>query len=341
MNPNLTISVAIATYNRASMVQQAVQAALVQSRAPCEVVVADDASTDGTAAALERLAASDARVRLLRQTSNLGVGNWNTAIAATRGDLIAWCSDDDRFLLDHLRASAEYLENHPDVGLVHSGFTDVVETGASGEAAGASGKAAIGGDGGAAGSFAARPLRSAGALRVDRRNLFAYLLRYYDWPFHPSTIVMRRAVWEQTGPFDPAYALADTDWFVRAVERFPAVMLPRRGVLNRRHPGNWSNRVGSARMQAEIFAIVDRALLRRWPDASPARSLARAAWRANVRLRLLLTIRARLRSGHGEAAAGAWQALAHRTGGNMWSSPERLGAALIRWSAARQSVSPL
>jgi glycosyltransferase involved in cell wall biosynthesis len=331
MNRSLTISVAIATYNRASMVRQAVHAVLAQSRAPCEVVVSDDASTDGTAAVLAELSRSDPRVRVIRQPSNLGVGNWNSAIAATCGSLIAWCSDDDRFLPDHLRASAEYLENHPDVGLVHSGFTDAVET-----------------DAGCA--IDARRLRSAGALRVDRASLFAYLMRYYDWPFHPSTIVMRRAVWEQTGLFDPAYALADTDWFVRAVERFPAVLLARRGVLNRRHPGNWSNRMGSARMQAEIFSIVDRALQRRWPEASPARWLAHAAWRANVRLRLLLTIRARLRSGHGEAAGAAWQILAHGTGGNLWAPLDRLGAAVIRWSAARagapaaaarQSVSPL
>ena len=326
----MTISVAIGTYNRASMVRQAVEAALAQSLAPGEVVVADDASTDQTADVLASLAASDARVRVIRQPSNLGVANWNTAIAATRGDLIAWCSDDDRFLADHLRASVEYLERHPEAGLVHSGFTDALETSAGG-------------------FLAERRLRSAKPLRVDRGNMFAYLTRYYDWPFHPSTIVMRRAVWDETGPFDPTYALADTDWFVRAAERFPVVLLPRRGVLNRRHPGNWSNRVGSAHMQAEIFEIVDRAMRRRWPEASPVRWFWRAAWRANVRLRLLLTIRARIRSGHREAACAAWQALTQGTGGRVWGWLDRGGAALIQWSAARaemridtrQSVSPL
>ena len=326
----MNISVAIGTYNRASMVRQAVEEALAQSLSPGEVVVADDASTDQTSEVLASLAASDSRVRVIRQPANMGVANWNSAIAATRGELIAWCSDDDRFLPDHLRASVEYLERHPEVGLVHSGFTDAVETGTGC-------------------LLEERRLRSAGPLRVDRGNLFAYLTRYYDWPFHPSTIVMRREVWEQTGPFDPAYALADTDWFVRAAERFPVVMLPRHGVLNRRHPGNWSNRVGSARMQAEIFEIVDRAMLRRWPKASPARWFWRALWRANVRLRLLLTIRARIRGGHREAAGAAWEALTEGTGARPWDWLSRLGAALIRRSAARaevrvearQSVSPL
>ena len=104
---DVKISVAIATYNRAAMARQAVEAALAQSRAPDEIVVADDASTDDTGQVLDRLSTCDARVRVIRQPVNSGgVANWNAAMAATRGDLIAWCSDDDRFLPGHLEASA-------------------------------------------------------------------------------------------------------------------------------------------------------------------------------------------------------------------------------------------
>ncbi len=124
-----------------------------------------------------------------------------------------------------------------------------------------------------------------------------FLIRYYNWPFHPSTIVMRREVWEQVGEFDASYALADTDWFVRVAERFSVAMLPRHGVVNRRHAGNWSNRVGSARMQREIFEIVERSLVRFWPGGSARRIFWRAAWRANVRLRLAWTLG--LRAPHG------------------------------------------
>jgi len=161
---------------------------------------------------------------------------------------------------------------------------------------------------------------------------------------------MRREVWENTGPFDAAYALADTDWFVRAAERFPVALLPRHGVLNRRHSGNWSNRVGSARMQAEIFEIVERAMVRRWPRGGAGRVCWRAVWRANVRLRLLLTARARLRSGHGDAAAAAWSTLARATGTRALAWLDGPGQRWIRHSAARyqpglpearQSVSPL
>ncbi len=323
---------AIATYNRAAMVRQAIEAALGQTRPPEEIVVADDASTDSTWAALNELAGCEPSVRVFRRERNSGgAENWSFAIAQTRGDYIAWCSDDDRFTPDHLEASVEYLEGHPEVGLVHAGFIDAIETQAEAQTL-------------------PRPLRFPKTRIITQRNLLGYLTRYYDWPFHPSTLVMRRAVWERVGPFNPAYALADTDWFVRAVEQFPAAMLARHGVYNRRHAGNWSNRLGSARMQREIFGIVEGSIERRWPKTGPRRLAWKALWRANVRLRLLLTLRARLRSGHADAACAAWMILARGTGRKLPTAAARRGSALMRWwcgrrapqfEDTRQSVSPL
>jgi glycosyltransferase involved in cell wall biosynthesis len=322
----MKISVAIATYNRAPMVRQAVLAALAQSESPYEVVVSDDASTDETVSAIQSL--GDGRVKLIRQSKNSGgVGNWNAGVHGTSGDLIALCSDDDRFLPGHLERSTAYLEAHPEIGLVHSGFVDSIET-ADGE------------------QQQSRPLRPPSVL--TRRTLIPYLIRYYDWPFHPSTIVMRRKVWEQVGPFNPAYQFADSEWFLRVVEQFPVASLARHGVLNRRHPGNWSNRLGSAYLQHEIFEIVETAIARDF--TGPRRAFWRAAWRANVRARLALTLRARLMSGHGEAACAVWHGLLQDTRLRTPSFIERAGAAAIRGLCAgrdpqfrdpRQSVSPL
>ena len=195
-----------------------------------------------------------------------------------------------------------------------------------------------------------RPLRFARTRIITTGDLLGYLTRYYDWPFHPSTLVLRRAVWERVGGFDPAYALADTDWFVRAVERFPAAMLPRHGVYNRRHAGNWSNRLGSARMQREIFEIVEGAIDRRWPKVTLGRRVWRAVWRTNVRLRLLLTLRARLKTGNAAAACAAWNMLVHGTGRKLPEAVGRIGWSAIQWWCRRrepefedvsQSVSPL
>jgi glycosyltransferase involved in cell wall biosynthesis len=274
----MTVSVVIATHDRAAMVREAVRAAFTQTQPPEEVVVLDDASTDGTWEELGRLVEEFSQVRRFsrnrvfpelriyrRAVNSGGIAAWNEAAGRARCDTIAFCADDDRFLPGHLEASLEYLERHPAVGLVHSGFIDAVETGVNE-------------------SFEPRPFRSMNPLETDRGTLLSYMTRYYDWPFHPSTLVLRREVWIESGGFDPFYALADTDWFVRVVERFPAVLLPRHGVYNRRHRGNWSNRLGSAHMQREIFAILEALIERLHSGHAFRRAAWKAVWRADARL---------------------------------------------------------
>jgi glycosyltransferase involved in cell wall biosynthesis len=313
MTECMTVSVVIATYNRAGMVWQAIQAALAQTRPPEEIVVVDDASTDATPEMLADLAGACPRLRVFRRATNSGgVGAWNEAASYARGDCIAFCADDDRFLPQHLEASVAYLEAHPQTGLVHSGFIDAVE-GPGGE------------------SFERRPARSKEPLETTRATLLAYMTLYYNWPFHPSTLVLRREVWENSGGYDPAYALADTDWFVRVVEQVPAVLLPRDGVYNRRHAGNWSNRLGSARMQREIFEIVEGSIARLFQERSLGRATWRVIWRANVRVHLLLTMRARLQTGHADAACAAWRGILQNTGRRGPGWLERAGEGLIRW----------
>jgi len=150
------------------------------------------------------------------------------------------------------------------------------------------------------------------------------------------------------GPFNASFQFADTEWFLRAVEKIPVAYLARHGVLNRRHPGNWSNQLGSAHLQREVFEMVESAIARGF--SYPRRTFWRAAWRANVRARLALTLRARLKSGHGDAACAAWHGLLQDTGFTAPAWMERLGRSAIRRMCAgrkpqfqdrRQSVSPL
>ena len=328
----MNVSVVIATYNRSVMVREAIQAALAQTRRPDEIVVIDDASTDTTWNELSGLAAAYPCLRIYRRRANSGgIGSWNEAAGKAHGDFIAFCADDDRFLREHLQTSCSYLEDHPETGLVHSSFIDAVEAGLEE-------------------SFEPRPLRSRTPLAMDATSLLPYMVRYYDWPFHASTLVLRREVWVRTGGFDPRFSLADTDWFVRAVELFPAVWLPYHGVYNRRHPGNWSNRLGSARMQREIFQIIEELIVRRYRGNPLNRAFWRIVWRTDVRLHLLLTLIARVRSAHADAACAAWHGMLQDSGRHAPEWLERFGETLVRaachgrdaeHSDPRESVSPL
>ena len=99
----LAVSVVVPAYNMERYVERAVVSALRQSLAEIEVLVVDDASQDGTAALVERLATTDPRVRLIRLAVNGGLSAArNAAIAEARGEWIAVLDADDWYAPERL-----------------------------------------------------------------------------------------------------------------------------------------------------------------------------------------------------------------------------------------------
>jgi glycosyltransferase involved in cell wall biosynthesis len=109
------VSVAVVTYNQEAFLEDCVRSILAQDYPNFEIVIADDASTDGTAELLERLDRENpGRLVIMRNERNLGVtGNHNVALAACRGDYIAWIGGDDLMLAGKLSAQVRYMEANP------------------------------------------------------------------------------------------------------------------------------------------------------------------------------------------------------------------------------------
>lgn len=105
------VSVIIAAYNSELFIERAIGSALAQGAVTVETIVVDDASTDGTAALVRRLAASEARLRLLELGRNQGPSAArNAGLEAAAGDWAAVLDADDAFLpgrLAFLVAAAE------------------------------------------------------------------------------------------------------------------------------------------------------------------------------------------------------------------------------------------
>jgi glycosyltransferase involved in cell wall biosynthesis len=90
------ISVVLATYNRAALLPRAIASVLAQAGARFELIVVDDASTDGTPACLAAL--DDPRIRVIRAERNLGPsGARNRGLVAARGDIVAFLDSDDTY----------------------------------------------------------------------------------------------------------------------------------------------------------------------------------------------------------------------------------------------------
>jgi glycosyltransferase involved in cell wall biosynthesis len=114
------LSVVMPTHNRSDWLERAAVSILTQDVDHLELVIVDDASTDQTTAVAERLA-RDPRVRVLRNSQPLGPGgSRNRGIAASEGDLLGFCDDDDTWLPGAAATVLEEFERDPDVGVVTS-----------------------------------------------------------------------------------------------------------------------------------------------------------------------------------------------------------------------------
>jgi Glycosyl transferase family 2 len=120
--PRGTFSVALCTYNGASYLGDQLESIAAQSRLPDELVVRDDASGDDTPAVIQAFAArAPFPVRFERNADRLGsTRNFDRAIAACTGDLIALSDQDDVWRPDKLGVIERRFHESPGVGLVFS-----------------------------------------------------------------------------------------------------------------------------------------------------------------------------------------------------------------------------
>lgn len=118
------VSVIMATYNRARLMERALQSALNQTYRDFEIIVVDDGSTDNTAEIIGKYVEKDSRVRYIKHDANKGAAaSWNTGIAASGGKYIAFIDSDDVWYEDKLEKQVKIFEAaSPDVGVVCSGF---------------------------------------------------------------------------------------------------------------------------------------------------------------------------------------------------------------------------
>lgn len=105
---NASVAVAIPTYNRAGVLERALDSVLTQTRQPDEIIIADDGSTDGTAQILAHYRGNTV-LRYFYQPNRGVSAARNLAIANTRCDWIAFLDSDDYWLENKLERQFETL----------------------------------------------------------------------------------------------------------------------------------------------------------------------------------------------------------------------------------------
>lgn len=115
------VSVLVAVHNGLPYVESALRSVMGQTLRDIEIVVVDDASTDATPAVLGRLAAEDARIRLLRlETNHRLPGALNRGLDLVRAPLVARMDADDLCHPTRLAVQKRFMDARPEVALISS-----------------------------------------------------------------------------------------------------------------------------------------------------------------------------------------------------------------------------
>ena len=112
-----TVAVVIPVYNRAEGVRNAVDSVLAQTRAPQEVIVVDDGSTDDT---FQVLSSYGQKIKALRQRNQGVSAARNRGVAAAQSEWIAFLDADDIWHKDKLEKQIAFIRENPTVQIVQT-----------------------------------------------------------------------------------------------------------------------------------------------------------------------------------------------------------------------------
>jgi GT2 family glycosyltransferase len=121
-----TVSVVIPTFDRARMLERAIETVRDGTFADFEVLVVDNGSRDDTVARVERLRRTDRRIALLHNPGRSIASALNLGVRAARGKYVAQLDSDDEYLPATLATQVAHLEANPDWALAVS-YYDVID----------------------------------------------------------------------------------------------------------------------------------------------------------------------------------------------------------------------
>jgi glycosyltransferase involved in cell wall biosynthesis len=128
MNAAPRLSIGLPVYNGEKYLAESLDALLGQTYRDFELIISDNASTDGTEQICREYEARDPRIRYIRQPVNIGCApNHNLVFEQSGGELFKWASDDDLYARDLLQRCVEALDEHPDAVLCHS-WTSIIDS---------------------------------------------------------------------------------------------------------------------------------------------------------------------------------------------------------------------
>lgn len=192
-NRTPSISVVMPVHNALPFLDESIESILNQTFTDFELVILDDASTDGSGARLREWALKDERIRLFEVREQLGLsGSSNFVVRKARASVIARMDADDISHADRLTKQWEIISSRPGIVLVGTLFVGIDVEG----------------------------------RRVRQRDRWPLTRRASVPPFPHGSVMFRREIFEEVGGYrEDCIGWEDHDLFLRMRKRGGAVVL--------------------------------------------------------------------------------------------------------------------
>lgn len=188
------VSIVTPSFNQAPYIEATIQSVLAQAYPRIEYIVMDGGSTDGTLEVIKKYEA-----KLASWVSEPDKGQTeaiNKGFARAKGDFLAWINSDDTYEPGAVAAAVQYLQDHPEVGLVYGDCNFINESG-----------------------------RVIGRFNAAQTDLPRLRRGYVHIPQQAS--FFRADLWRQVGPLDPSFYFAmDYDLWTRIAARSEIKYVP-------------------------------------------------------------------------------------------------------------------
>lgn len=123
------VSIVMPAFNAEKHIRASIDSVLAQTYSNFELIIIDDASSDGTASLLNQFS-TEPRVRLLTNKSNLGVPSTrNKGIQVASGKYVALLDSDDIWLPQFLQSQMAILHSNPEISLLGCDFDFIDQNG--------------------------------------------------------------------------------------------------------------------------------------------------------------------------------------------------------------------
>ena len=188
------VSVVTPSFNQARYLEATMKSVLSQDYPNLEYIVMDGGSRDGSAELIRQYA--DRLAWWVSEPDKGQTDAINKGFGRATGEILAWLNSDDTYEPGAIRAAVDYLQAHPEVGMVYGDCNFIDEQG--------------------------RIIGKFGAAQTSYRRLrqgYAHIPQ--------QTMFFRADLWKQVGPLDPSFYFAmDYDLWTRIAAKAEIKYVP-------------------------------------------------------------------------------------------------------------------